>query len=124
MGLGGQVVDLVGPDLLDDADQVGGVRQVAVVQEKAPACCMGVLVEVIDAVGVEERGPALDPVHLVALAQQEFRQIRPVLSGHAGDKRLFHLSPDALRVSAAQALGFPQRTHKFRPFIAGNRHPL
>ena len=33
MALGGQVVDLVGPHLLDDADEAGGVREVAVVQD-------------------------------------------------------------------------------------------
>ena len=34
VALGGQVVDLVWLDLLHDADQVGRVRQVAIVQEK------------------------------------------------------------------------------------------
>ena len=33
VALGGQVVDLVGLHLLDDADQVGGVGQVAIVQD-------------------------------------------------------------------------------------------
>ncbi len=35
MALGGQVVDLVGLHLLDDADEVRRVRQVAVVQDAA-----------------------------------------------------------------------------------------
>ena len=37
VALGGQVVDLVGLHLLDDADQVGGVGQVAIVQEQPRA---------------------------------------------------------------------------------------
>jgi hypothetical protein len=45
MGLGGQVVDLVRPDLLDDADQVGRVGQVAVVQKKPAALLVRVLVD-------------------------------------------------------------------------------
>ncbi|MNY14445.1 hypothetical protein D3C86_1476220 [compost metagenome] len=53
VALSGQVVDLVGLDLLDDADQVGGIRQVSVVQVKAAVGVMGILVEVVDAIGVE-----------------------------------------------------------------------
>ena len=52
MALGGQVVDLVGPHLLDDADEAGGVREVAVVQDELAPGLVGVLVEVVDAIGV------------------------------------------------------------------------
>jgi hypothetical protein len=45
-----------------------------------------VLVDVIDAFGVEGRGPALDAVHGVALFQQEFRQVGAVLAGDAGNQ--------------------------------------
>ena len=55
MALRRQVVDLVGLHLLDDADQIGGVGQVAVVQMQAHVALVRVLVEVIDAVGVEAR---------------------------------------------------------------------
>ena len=50
MALGGQVVDLVGPHLLDDADEAGGVREVAVVQDELAPGLVGVLVEVGDAI--------------------------------------------------------------------------
>ena len=49
MALGGEIVDLVGLRLLHDADQVGRVGQVAVVQEEAGVGVVRVLVEVIDA---------------------------------------------------------------------------
>ncbi len=68
----GEVVDLVGLHFLNDADQVGGVGQVAVVQLEALVVDVRVLVEVVDAVGVERRGAALDAVHFVAFGQQEF----------------------------------------------------
>jgi hypothetical protein len=45
-----------------------------------------VLVQVVDAVGVEERGAALDAVDFVALAQQEFGKVGAVLAGDAGDE--------------------------------------
>ena len=55
VALGGEVVDLVGLHLLDDADQVGGVGQVAIVQEEARAALVRVLVEMVDPGGVERR---------------------------------------------------------------------
>jgi hypothetical protein len=50
---GTQVVDLVGLHLLHDADQVGAVGQVAVVQLEALVVDVRVLVQVVHAVGVE-----------------------------------------------------------------------
>jgi hypothetical protein len=44
-----------------------------------------VAVQVVDAVGVEERRAALDAVHLVALVEQELGEIGAVLAGDAGD---------------------------------------
>ena len=50
-----------------------------------------VVVEVVDAIGVEEAGPALDAVHDVALVEQELGQVGAVLPGDAGDEcRLRH----------------------------------
>jgi hypothetical protein len=53
--LGGQVVDLLGPHLLDDADEAGGVREVAVVQDEFAPGLVGVLIEVVDAISVLSR---------------------------------------------------------------------
>ena len=52
------------------------VGQVAVVQDEALVVDVRILVEVVDAVGVEERGAALDAVHLVALARAAARRGR------------------------------------------------
>jgi hypothetical protein len=76
VGLGGQVVDLVGLDLLDDAHQAGGVGQVTVVQGEGPVVDVRVLVQVVDAVGVEQAAAALDAVHFVALLQAAVRRGR------------------------------------------------
>ena len=82
-----QIVDLVGLGLLDQADQVGGVGQVAVVQEEACLVLVRVGVEMVDPAGVERRGAPLDAVHDVALGQQKRREIGAVLAGDAGDQR-------------------------------------
>ncbi len=81
-----QVVDLVRLHLLDDADQVGRVGQVAVMEDEIAVLHVRILVEMVDAVGVEEGGAALDAVDDIALLQQELGQIGAVLAGNAGDE--------------------------------------
>ena len=66
MALRAQVVDFVRLGFLDDAHQVAGVRQVAVVQLEVGVVHMRVLVDVVDALGVEAAGAAFDAVHDVA----------------------------------------------------------
>ena len=90
VALRGEVVDLVRLDLLDDADQVGGIGQIAVMQVQAHAALVRILVQMIDAVGVERGGAALDAVNLVALVEQQLRQVGAVLAGDAGDQGSFH----------------------------------
>jgi len=86
VALRGEVVEFVRLHLLENADQVSGVGQVAVVQDEASVGGVRILVEVIDALGVELRGAALDAVDGVALFQQEFGQVGAVLAGGAGDE--------------------------------------
>ncbi len=49
-----------------------------------------VLVDVVDALGIEQRGAALDAVHLVTLLEQEFRKVRTILASHAGNQSFLH----------------------------------
>ena len=86
VGLGAEVVDLVGLDLLDDLDEGRGVGEVAVVEKEFGMGLVGVFVDVIDASGVEEGGAALDAVDLVAFGEEEFGEIGSVLSGNSGDE--------------------------------------
>ena len=91
MALGTEVVDLIGLHLLDDALQVAAVREIAVMKGRARrlSCAIslvGVLIEVIDAGGVEGGGAAFDAVNGVALLQEEFREIGAVLAGDPSDE--------------------------------------
>ena len=79
-----EVVDFVRLHLLDNPDQVGRIGQVPVMQDKIAMFYMGILVKVIDAIGVEQRRPALDTVDDVILLQQKFGEIGAVLSGDTG----------------------------------------
>jgi hypothetical protein len=54
-GSGRQIVDLIRLNLLDDANEVGGIRQVTVVHEKARLMFVRIDVQVVDTCGIERR---------------------------------------------------------------------
>ena len=86
MALRGQVVDLIRLHFLDHVDEAGRIRHVTVVQHQASPFLVRVFIQVIDAVGVQQRSAALDAVHLVPLPEQEPGQVSAVLPGDAGDQ--------------------------------------
>ncbi len=53
VGLGGEIVDFGWLSLLDDADEVGGVRQIAMMHEEPRALLVRIDIEVIDPPAVE-----------------------------------------------------------------------
>jgi hypothetical protein len=79
MALGGQVVDLVGLGFLHQADQIGGVGHIAMMQNELDPLLVQILVQWVYAPGVERGRPPLYPVDGVTLLQQQRRQIRTVL---------------------------------------------
>ena len=85
-----EVINLIGLHLLYNANQVGGIRQIAVVQFEAHMLFVGVLVEVVDAVGVEHRRAPLDAVNLVAFFEQQLGQVGSILSRNASNECAFH----------------------------------
>lgn len=86
MALGTEVVDLIGLGFLNDAREVAGVAEVAIVQLEAGVLKMRVLEDMINTGGVEAGCTALDAVHDVAFFKQEFGQVRTVLACDAGNK--------------------------------------
>ena len=81
-----EIVDLVRLGLLHDADDIGRVGHVAIVQMEAKSLLMRIMDEVVDAGGIEGGRSALDAVDDIALGEQKLGQIGAVLSGHAGDE--------------------------------------
>jgi hypothetical protein len=57
----GQVVDLIRLGLLDDADEIGGICQVAIMKCKMNIGFVRVLVEVVDPVRIEREELLLMP---------------------------------------------------------------
>jgi hypothetical protein len=97
VALRAEVVDLVGLGLLDDADQVRAVGQVAVVQHEVAVAQVRVLVDVVHPRGVEQARAPLDAVDHVALGQQELGQVGTVLAGDTGDQGCLLLAVAHLR---------------------------
>ena len=90
MRLGREIVDFIRLDLLDDADEVGRIGQVAVVEDQITIFNMRILIKMVDAVGIKERRAALEAVDDIAFFQQEFGKVSAVLSGDTGDECCFH----------------------------------
>jgi len=88
--LGSEVVDFIGAKFVEEFRDLGGVSQVTVVKEEASAEYMRVVVEVVDPLGIERGGAADDAVNLIALGEEEFCQVGPILPGDAGDQCFFH----------------------------------
>src|SRR5579872_6237503 len=101
MALRAEVVDLIWTHCLDDATQAAGIGEVAVVQDEPPSMLVRLLVEVIDAGSVKERGASLDAMHLISFAEKKLGEIGAVLSRDARDQCLLH-------PLAAPSIGAPQ----------------
>ena len=80
VALRGEIVDFRRLRFLDEADQIGRVGHVAVVQEEFDVLDMRIDVEMIDALGIERRRAALDAVHDIALCEQQLGEIGAVLA--------------------------------------------
>ena len=89
VALGAEVVDLVRPDAVDERGQAGGIGEVAIVEGERESGFVRVVVEVVDAAGVEGAGAADDAVDVVALRQEELGEVGAILPGDAGDERCF-----------------------------------
>src|SRR5258708_8387014 len=89
--LSGEVVHSGGLDLVHEPVQKRRIGNVAVVQVEVHGSFVRVLKDVSDATGIEEAGPTDKPVHLIALADQEFGEIRTILTGDAGDECSLHM---------------------------------
>jgi hypothetical protein len=99
VALGGQVVQLVRSDGVNQAIEVAGVGQIAVVEVEAILLAGGAMAaaQVVDPRAIQARRAADDAVDRVALLQQELRKIGPILAGDAGDEsRLSHRIPLAV----------------------------
>ena len=81
VALGGEVVDLRGAHVGDDADNGHGVAEVGVVEVE-----VGAALKVGDALAVIDGGAADNAVDVIAFVEEEFGEVGAVLAGHARDE--------------------------------------
>jgi len=74
VALGGEIVDLVGAGVLQQANEVGGVGHVSVMKKEGRPTLMRIDVDVIDAPGIERRRAPRDAVAHVALVEKKTRE--------------------------------------------------
>jgi hypothetical protein len=68
--LSGQVINFIRHGFLNQANQIGAIGQITVVQEHVYVLFMTIMIQVIDAIGIEQGASALDAMYLVPFAQQ------------------------------------------------------
>jgi hypothetical protein len=86
MALRGKIVNLSWLAFLDEADEIGCIRHIAIMQKKLRVFDVGVDVEMIDAGGIKRGGPPLDAMDDITLAEQDLSKISPVLTCGAGNE--------------------------------------
>jgi len=109
MALHREVVDFVRLHLLDDECEAHRVGHVAVMQKELCVFLVAILIQMVDAVGVEVRCAALDAVDHVAFVQQQLGELGAGLAGDAGDECNLGcghvlLGPASLRLSPGKTL--------------------
>ena len=86
VGLSAEVVNLVRAHFAHQLAEVVGVAEVAVVQLELAVLGVRVLIDAVDAAGIERRGAPDDAVHFVALAEKELGEVGTILTGDTGDQ--------------------------------------
>lgn len=90
MTLSCEVIDLIGLDLLDDADERAGVGHISVVEVQSSTALHITYpffeIEVLNALGIEGGGAANDAMDFVALLDEEFGEEGAVLPRYPSDE--------------------------------------
>ena len=85
-----QVVNLIRLQLIEQLHQLYGIRQVAVMKKQIRVIHQGILVEMIQATGIEGGCAPHDAMYLVSLLQEKLCKIRTILTCDSGNQRLLH----------------------------------
>src|SRR6185295_6361730 len=86
MALRGKVVDFVRLDRLEDPHDAARIGHVAVMQDEATIGYVGILIEMVDALGIEKRRAPFHAVDHIPFVQQQLGQVSAVLAGDSGNQ--------------------------------------
>jgi hypothetical protein len=80
MRLSGKIIDLVGQHLAYYVNETGRISQVAMMKNKFTVTNMGILIQVVDSIGIEKRCPSLYSMYFIAFIEEKLRQISSILT--------------------------------------------
>src|SRR5205085_2338651 len=83
MALAGQVIYLVRDDLHQSPPQSRRIIQVRVMQKEPLPHNLRVTIKVIDAGTAQTASSANDPMHVIALIEEQFSQVGSILAGNS-----------------------------------------
>jgi hypothetical protein len=92
MALPGEMIDFRGPHFRKDAPQGGSIGKIAVMQEETFVGHALIAPQMLDARAQEIARSPNNSVNGVPFSEEQFRQVRAVLTGDAGDKRSLWIS--------------------------------
>ena len=78
---GRQVVNFIGLHLLDDPRQVHRIGHIAVMEGEIPVLDVGVLIDMVYPLGIEEGTAPFQSVYHIPFFQEELAQVGTILSG-------------------------------------------
>jgi hypothetical protein len=70
VALRGEVVYLAWPDVLDQPDEAGCICHISIMKKKSPLWLVRILIQVIDAIRIQRRAPALNSMNFVSFFEQ------------------------------------------------------
>ena len=76
-----RIVNFALLNLLNNPDQAGGVREVAMMQCEIKPLLVRVMVDMIDTICINRRSPTFDAADRISLGQQQLGEIGTVLAG-------------------------------------------
>ena len=99
------MIDFIGLDAVEQFDKTRRVSSITIVQKELNVVNVGVLIEVVNTLGVERWSTADNAVYLVALGEKQFRQIGAILSRNTSYKGFFHCVLREARPSKREGIG-------------------
>src|SRR5207237_8433085 len=82
-------------------NEIGRVRQIAIMHPEANVLEMRILIEMINALGIERRRTPFHSVYRVAFCKQQFGEIGAVLPCYTGNERHLARHPCSFRNSVS-----------------------
>jgi hypothetical protein len=94
MALCTQIVYLVGLYLLYNTDEIGGICEITVMQNKITIINVWILIQVVYSICIEQGASPLYPMHFVPFFEQKISEVSAILTGYSCEYCFFRHGKD------------------------------